>query len=166
MDDLIPLLIVIAISIIGAVNQNKKRKERINIASQDKHPRQDNEFFNWLEKLGVEEEGTLPISEERPFMEPFHKTVVKEAPVEVKVNEPVKEILPGKYAQFAGFITPEEREQIMAKEGVSSLKPKKDINDLTYKPDEDTENAVDKQKIDFNLKQAVIFSEILNRKYV
>jgi hypothetical protein len=164
MEDLIPLLIVIAISIIGAANRKKKRQERQNISFPHQQARQDNELLHWLEKLGVEEEDISPVHDENPFSITAQNSVVKEMPVEVKA--PVIETIPNKFSQYAGFISPEEREQIMAKEGISSLKPKKDNNDLTIKPIEESEEEMEKQRIAFNLRQAVVFSEILYRKYV
>jgi hypothetical protein len=164
MENLIPLLIIIVVAIISSANQKKKREQRRNISTPRTKQQQENDFLGWLEKLGVEEDEIPPVRQTTPFAKSVQKDEVKEAPVEVKT--PPKDSILNKYSQYSGFISPEEREQIMAKEGVSSLKPKKEEHDLTVKEDEEIEKEIKKPKIEFNLKQAVIYSEILNRKYV
>jgi hypothetical protein len=164
MEDLIPLIIVIAISIFAA-SRKKKRQEERNISNPDHQTSRDDEIFNWLEKLGIEENEVSPFQPEKSIIENHQKLNIQETPVE-EVKAPVREIIPNKYSRFGGFITPEEREQLMSKEGISSLKPKKDVNDLTQKVNEDTIKESEKQKNVFDLRQAVVFSEILNRKYV
>jgi hypothetical protein len=163
MEDLIPLIIVIAISIFAAIRKKKRQEER-NISNTEHQTRRDDEIFNWLEKLGIEENEVSPFHPEKSIVENHQKVNIQETPAEVKA--PVREIIPNKYSQFGGFITPEEREQLMWKEGISSLKPKKEANDLTQKVNEDALKESEKQKIVFDLRQAVVFSEILNRKYV
>jgi Ribonuclease G/E len=164
MEDLIPLLIVIAISIIGAVTRKKKRPEGQNIAAPGQSNRRDNEIYNWLEKLGIDEEEVRPFSFDKPFTAAAPKVVVNETPS--LTREPVKEPVPNKFAQYAGFISPEEREQIMAKEGVSVVKSKKDESESIQKTSDTQANDLEDQKFDFDLRRAVVFSEILNRKYV
>jgi len=163
MEDLIPLFIVIAISIIAAVGKKKKRLGNEDISSPFNQNRKDSDILNWLEKLGLEEEVT-PLAEEKPFSANERTAIVKDTPEVVKTPE--KEVAINAFSQYSGFISPEEKEQIMAKEGVSSIGHKKTENDLTQQPVIDPEKEDEKPKIAFDLKQAVIFSELLNRKYV
>lgn len=165
MEDLIPLIIVIAISIIAAIGRKKKRLDGQNSASPMDQNRRDDDILHWLEKFGVvEDEEVTPIPEEKPFSASDRIAVVKETPVEMKTPE--KEVMTNRFSQYAGFISPEEREQIMAREGVSSVMHKKDEPKLTHLEVDDSDQEFKKTKIEFDLKQAVIFSEILNRKYV
>jgi hypothetical protein len=164
MEDLIPLIIVIAISIIGAATRKKKRREGRNISNPGQQTRHDDEIFKWLEKLGIDEDEVSPFHREPAIAENQLQVNAQEAPIEIKT--PVRDVLINKYSQFSGFISPEERENLMAREGISSLKPKKEVNDLIQKSNEDALEDLKKQKNVFDLKQAVVFSEILNRKYV
>ncbi len=161
MEDLIPLIIVIAISIIGAVGRKKKRQEGRNISRPQYQTRRDDEIFSWLEKVGIEKEDISPFLDE----EPYGSTVVVEDHKEPPVNhtETREGTTPNKYAQFGGVITPEEREQMMAREGVSAIKRKNVLSDQPQQVRETEEPYT--RNTDIDLRQAVIYSEILNRKY-
>jgi hypothetical protein len=157
MEDLIPLMIIIAISIIGAVTRKKKRINEEVISSPEQHNGRDSEIFKWLEKLGIDDE----FSNNDPI-EPQNSTI-KEPPAPIKAPE--KENINNRFSQYGGFITPEEREQLMSKEGISVKKQRKTSNEIATE-NSNTEDAItENERFIFDLKQAVIFSEILNRKY-
>jgi len=157
MEDLIPLIIVIAISIIGALTRKKKRQDQENISSPGQRLQRDEEIFKWFEKF--EDEIISPVQSVISKNSP-----IKETPSEIKVTE--KEVTPNRFSQYGGFISPEEREQIMDKEGISVVKAKKEKESISNKNIELPDEAVENQRIDFDLRRAVVFSEILNRKYV
>jgi hypothetical protein len=157
MEDLIPLIIVIAISIIGALTRKKKRPDDENISRPEQHLLRDQEIFKWFEKF--EDEEILPVQHESPL-----HSAVNVASAEKKVAE--KETVPSRFSQYGGFISPEERDEIMAKEGISVTKSKKSKEDEPQHDHETTENGIENPKNDFDLRRAVVFSEILNRKYV
>ncbi len=164
MDDLIPFLIVLLISVVGAIGSRKKKRNAGENITEPQHKAFEEDIFNWLDKLKINEE-------EEPF--PFKSSAQEAKPVvpeEIKiVAEPVKKAspIPGIYDKYSGFITPQEREDIMAKEGVSAIN-KNNISDgdLTKQNiNSDTENKK-RIKIELDMKKAVIYSEIYNRKYI
>jgi hypothetical protein len=53
-EDYIPLILVILISIIGAVSRKKKRHDPENISTSNQRIRHDVDFLGWLEKLNIE----------------------------------------------------------------------------------------------------------------
>jgi hypothetical protein len=165
MEDYIPLIIVILISIIGAVSRKKKRHEVENISTPGHRISHDDEFLGWLEKLNIEGDHSL-FSEEKSVSESDNKEIVPEKLVIVEV--PVKkEVIPNIYSKYSGFISPEEREDMMSKEGISTVK-KRGVSegDLTKQTAKDSDVNEIKSKFEVDLKKAVIYNEILNRKYV
>lgn len=165
MEDYIPLIIVILISIIGAVSRKKKRQDLENISTSDQSMHRDNDFLGWLEKLNIVDDGAL-VSDEKPFIE-----VDKNEPVQAKVvtvEEPVKkEVIPNIFSKYSGFISPEERENLMSKEGIYTVN-KRVISegDLTKQTTKDSDEIDKMAKFEIDLRKAVIYNEILNRKYV
>ena len=74
MDDLIPLLIIILISIVGAVSNNKKKKrmESGNIA-ESKLSNRDEDLLDWLDRLDInKEEQKESFEEPIPEMQPIN----------------------------------------------------------------------------------------------
>jgi len=102
MEDLIPLIIVIAISIIGALTRKKKPQDEGSISRPEQHLLRDQEIFKWFDKFDDEEISL--VQSEKP-----KANVVNVAPAENRVHE--KEITPSRFSQYGGFISPEEREQ-------------------------------------------------------
>ncbi|HPR61293.1 MAG TPA: hypothetical protein PLF35_10125, partial [Prolixibacteraceae bacterium] len=76
-----------------------------------------------------------------------------------------------KYSQYSGFITPDEKEGMMAKEGLRvNDRPKyvKHVSEIdSAKHENRLKHSIKKHSLiqHFNLKQAVVYSELLNRKY-
>jgi hypothetical protein len=163
MEDIIPLIIVILISIAGAVSRKKKRQDHENISAPHQAHHND-DFLGWLEKLNIVEDDS-PVSEEKSFIEMDKREV---APAKAVVVEPVKkEAIPNIYSKYSGFISPEERENLMSKEGISTVK-KRGIaeGDLTKQSFTDSELIEAKPRFEIDLRKAIIYNEIINRKYV
>ena len=164
MEDIIPLIIVIAISIIGAIGRKKKRKEHEIISKPEQKIRQDDDFLGWLEKLNIVEDNE-PVPDENPFMRmdkgeeiPSKSAVVKETIV--------KDEIPNIFSKYSGFISSEERENLMSKEGISTVVKKGAIEgDLTKQNVEKSQSTEKMPKFEVDLRNAVIYNEILNRKY-
>lgn len=141
MEDFIFILIAIVLSVIGAFNQSKKKKaeqERLEHEEQDRSP----SFFNQVLSDPLFEE-----EEERPV---------------VKAPEIIQEV------------------KTVKKEGRKPLRPtvmkKTEISDsirTTLEPIMEEEEEIVKEKQttresimnDFSLKKAIIYAEIIERKY-
>lgn len=161
MEDLIPLLIVIAVSIIGAVT-NKKKKNQQNPIRERVRPNEehDNDFVGWLEKITNEDdliETILPKRAPEPV-------VVQQA----QNFEPIVETVASKnqYNSYSGFISPEETKDMVAKEGERAVKPRIiDKDDLTQQNFFKNNTNESKPKFQFEARKAVIYAEILKPKF-
>lgn len=165
MEDIIPLIIVIAISIIGALGRKKKRRDNGIISTPEQRIRHDDDFLGWLEKLNIVEDET-PVPAENPFVEMAKGDVLPAKSVVVK--EPVvKEATPNIFSKFSGFISPEERENLMSKEGISTVKKGGVVDgDLTKQTAEESQAIEKMPKFEIDFRKAVIYNEIINRKYI
>jgi hypothetical protein len=158
MEDIIPLLIVIAISIIGAFRNKNKRKKPENSAPQKEQ--QSNDMFDWLEKIVDDDEPKeedIPYATETAAADNTNEPTKPQEIVEEKRHKPSN-----KYERFSGFITHEEKEQ--SKEDKRDLVAKnREKNRATLRrPKPEKKHTVHR---DFNPKKAIIYSEIINRKY-
>lgn len=156
MDDIIPFLIVIAISIVSAVARKKKKRFSEQNITSAPISKSNDDFLSWMEKLaGVEDESPIPY--QRPLVDQSVVTEVKKP--EVKTQPMQSETK----NQHAGYITMEEKQRLMAKEAPHAFEFKKEqsVND----PIKNAEIGTKRPKVDFELRKAVIYSEILNRKY-
>ncbi|MBN2649514.1 MAG: hypothetical protein JXR50_07220 [Prolixibacteraceae bacterium] len=165
MEDIIPLLIIIAISVIGAIGRKKDKRKNPNISAPQTR-QQDDGIFDWLEKIAddrVEAEEEIPyapnpVRDDNIYQKETSKTF---EPEEKPANA---------YAAYSGFISPDEKEALMANEGVSTIKQREST---IFKPKNAVESSMKtskkkqkrKHQRAFNLRQAVIYSEVLNRKY-
>ena len=164
MEDLIPLIIVIAISIIGALGKKKKPpvvNRQVNTSSERVR---DEDIFNWLEKFDVNthtsQTAPVPQRDVEPEIFTYENNHVEDKPIDYV--EPEKAV--GKFSGFDGFISPEEREAVMDREGGSFYKKaEKDDAKPAVSPLQET--VEEEQEFEFDIRQAVIYSEILNRKY-
>ena len=158
MDDIIPFLIVIAISIIGAAARGKKKRDASgNIIAPSNSKRNNDEIFSWLEKFAGEEEQVIPNKE------PLEQTIPVnfEKPIEnKKIIEPYKK----QSSQYTGFISPKETQELIEKEGNRIITGTAQKINQTEKTQIKIKNINNKNV--FNLKKAVIYTEILNRKYI
>jgi hypothetical protein len=158
MEDIIPLLIVIAISLIGAFRNKNKRKNRENSAPQKEQHGDD--MFDWLKKTVDEdepEEENIPYATETAATDNTNGPIEPQEIVEEKRHKPSN-----KYERFSGFITHEEKEQSKAdkRDLVAKNREKDRITLQSSKPEK--KHTVYRN---FNPKQAIIYSEIINRKY-
>jgi hypothetical protein len=167
MEDLLPLIIIVALSIIGAIGKKRKKDLEGNKPIYREPMQRDEEIFNWLEKMGItDDRKEYEHGEESEYEEAIQPEVV--APKSVS-QEYFSDKQPSKYSGFNGFISPEEREDIMSKEGISVVKKKPISIDSTDNATQikDIENSKSENpRIDFDLRKAVIYSEILKPKYV
>lgn len=165
MEDIIPLLIIIAISVIGAIGRKKDKRKNPNISAPETR-QQDDGIFDWLEKIT---DDRMDTEEEIPYApQPVSNDNVYQNETS-KAFEP-EEKPANAYAAYSGFISPDEKEALMANEGISTVKQREST---IFKPKNAVESSVKTPKKEqkrkhqeaFNLRQAVIYSEVLNRKY-
>lgn len=153
MEDLIPLIIIILISLVGAIGRKKKKSMQGTVSDA---PQRKDEIFSWLEQLANSDEIKTP---ERVQPEVVDQPQANKTPEK------------NKYSQYSGFISPEEKVGMMAKEGMRiNDRPKyvKHVSEIEGgKHETKDKHSIKKHSIveHFNLKQAVVFSELLNRKY-
>jgi hypothetical protein len=167
MDDLIPLLIVILISIVGAVSNNKKRKrkEYENIVGSNQSSQNDN-LLDWLNKLNIDSEG-----QQKPYEEtmPEVETVVEKEADPIPVNASITPQRPANiniFDKYNGFISSNERKDLMEKEGVPTVvKNHISEGDLTKQVTSETRVGSKQSMFELDMRKAVIYNEILNRKY-
>jgi hypothetical protein len=158
MDDLIPFLIIVAISIIGAATR-KKRKPTEAQGTVYRKPRvQEDDFLHWINTIADEDEE--PATEIKP------RTVSRESFVENTQPAAVVPVNNNQFASYSGFISPNETETMMKTEGERAIKSTQfDENDLTKQGSVYIDEKSAKSKVEFDLRNAVIYSEILHRKY-
>lgn len=147
MEDYIFLIIAIVISIFAAIKKNKKKEEPIASAVSEKEEEPENYFIDRLFNVDFpeDEEEQVPAR-----VSPVAKkgTLIAPAPVRTEVNYrmPFKSTLPERSGRFVG----------------SSLKKETMPNDdMEVETDESTGYIED-----FSLRKAVVYSEIMNPKYL
>jgi hypothetical protein len=160
MKDLYPLLIILALSVLGSIISRKKRatENSGSIFSPDNEEQDD--MPEWFKRFIPEEEVFEKVQPATTLAEQLAETRTK---VEDKKPEPVAN---SKYQQFSGFISPDERQKMMSLEGGRAItgksKWKTDNEQVEPSP---IEVIAKNKKTPFDLRQAVIHSAILNRKY-
>jgi hypothetical protein len=168
MEDIIPLLIIIAISVIAAIGRKKDKRKKPNISAPQNS--QDNDgIFDWLEKITDDEheevEETVQYASQ-PSQAVNEKQYVAESTSQTEQTWSK----PNKYSAYSGFISPEEKKKLLENEGKNTVKQREST---IYKHVEQHRDSINKPlKLKrksrvraFNLKKAVIYSEILNKKY-
>ena len=164
MEDLIPLLIIILISIVGMIGRKKKKRAFDEDIATPYTSAPKDDLYSWLEKLAIDEteEKHIPYAEPVPAKQ-------EPAPVAPKAEH---ESLNKKFTSFTGFLSVNERDQQIHKSKTRFENKKsasKKVDDkvmITEKLSNQQQVSLRSQlKNNFNLKQAVIYSEILNRKY-
>jgi len=159
MEDLIPFLIVMLISIVGAIGNRKKKREQTSFSQAPQKPLQDEDMPEWFKKFipADEEEFLTRQGSKETITPPLVKPIVEQAPA-----APVR---PGIFDRFSGVISPEERENLMKKEGERAITPILQVVKNQGKLQGSTGQAQSILKSNFNLKEAVIYTEILKPKY-
>lgn len=156
MDNLIPFLILVAISIIGVATRKKKKRPFPGSIVEEEPGKRSDDFLGWMERFVDDEPAPKPyIEEEAPIKEVVVEEVAPES-VAVEANKA--------YSHYNGFISPEEHEKLVNKESPHK-KIKEDKSEHAKESIKDGEIGREPDSIDFDLKQAVIFSTILERKY-
>lgn len=154
MEDIIPFLIVMALSLVGAIFNKKKKPNRpiLGVGSPDS----DDDFMGWLNRLSQQDEEPeqepIPASMREPIVQP--ETIVQPAPV-----------VKGRFDNYSGFIKPEETQRMMQMEGTSSIMDRKRTTSEKCTEPEEIISQEAEHKLEFDLKQAVVYDTILNRKY-
>jgi len=145
MEDYIFLIIAIVLSIFGAINQNKKKKVEGNpFTAAEGKPR--SRFMDQL--LGADFLNEPEVKEAPPVR-------IKPVPVNVVAKSTI-DIPRGKFYHQVFKSTLPDR-------------PKHELLKTTWKQKEEEEVVESEESInyleDFSLRKAVIYSEIMNRKY-
>jgi hypothetical protein len=159
MEDLIPFLIIMLISVVGAIGSRKKRREQTDVPQAPGRQLHDDEMPEWFKRFIPTEEEDL-LSHQGSY-----ETQVSHEVKPVAEQAPAAPVKPGIFDRFSGFISPDEREKLMKKEGERTISQKIQAIKNHPKPQNTGNQALSIPKFNFNLKQAVINSEILNRKY-
>lgn len=122
------------------------------------------DIFSWLENLSDDESDLEYVVEEPVFVEKKKKTPVKEAVAAEPVNS--------KYSSFTGVMGDEfpfskegERSVDIKTYAKTGMKRNTLEQDAVKSAGNQQPNLKKHIKQTFNLKQAVVYSEILNRKY-
>lgn len=162
MEDIIPLIIVAIISIIGAAANKKKTSK-----TGEKLPRNVSSFLqNLLDEVPNKE--NIYFDEKSPDNEEFEEDI-KQSNVEMATTEP-KVSTANSFNAYSGFLSPEETRNMKEKEGTSvvamhSKKQNEKVEAVSKNPILEENKEPKERKIVFDLKKAVIYNEILNRKY-
>ena len=150
-DNLIYIIIMIVVFVISAIGKNKKKQAQrpIVITESEKNEKQDSPFsFKNIEKLIKEEMG---IEDQNVFNDPYENEVIQEEKtVEEVLNTVPEEKLDSKKGKPYS-IEYEDTSKVFSDFIESSDLSKKESSE---------ESILD----DFNLQDAVIYSEIINRK--
>lgn len=147
MDDYIFLLIAIALSIFGAINQKKKKTSLADpLSEKDAKPR--NFFMDQL--LGEDFLSAEPV-EEKPMV--TARPEMKREPMVIPMTHEKTGLY---HTTFASTLPDRKKKPIQ-------VNLKKQTVELTATEDEDEETTSYLE--DFSLRKAFIYSEILQRKY-
>lgn len=153
MDDIIPFLIIMALSLFGAIF-NKKKKPNRPIPGLGSN-QSDDDFMGWINRLSQEDEEPA----EQPIAAPVRKTFVQPPVVE---PTPVAQ---SRFDNYSGFIKPEDTERMKQMEGTSSIMDRKRVKSEKLIEAEEKKNLESEKILEFDLKRAVVYDTILNRKY-
>ena len=150
-DNLIYIIIMIVVFVISAIGKNKKKQAQRStvITESDNNKKEDSPFsFNNIEKLIKEEMG---IEDQNTFNDPYKNEVIQEEKIVEEVLDTVPEQKSDSKKDKQYGIEYEDTREVFSNFIKSS--------DLSKK--ESSEKSI---LDDFNLQDAVIYSEIINRK--
>lgn len=170
MEDLIPIIVILLISLVGIATRKKKK----NILNQDiaENPIQhaQDDVFSWFEKL-ADTDGETRQHIPKPDLKPLTEPVLQEVKAEKRksmVEDRNEDVNNTAYKKYTGFIAPHEKHTIN----------KESHQPLDHKPYKSSRNEqIEMLKLskkpskkhalmqDFSLHKAVVYAEILNRKY-
>jgi hypothetical protein len=146
MEDYIFILIAIVLSVFGAINQNKKKKMQ-QMMEDEQEPERESAFFDQI--------FDDPMFREEPKPQPVPKPVVVEKPRTVherRIPEPKLQRQP-------------LRSSILRKTEIGDAIKKDKIASSATKKEVETEGARYSIMSDFSLRKAILYAEILERKY-
>jgi len=136
MDDLVVIILTIAVAVIGIIGQrNKKKAAQTNAASGEAPTQQPMDFWDVI----MNEGNKAPQYQAQPYYEEEEEEIIEEQAKEVE--------------------KPKQYEFVPGNEGRSG------IEEELRKALEPRARKVKIQGEEFSLRKAVIYSEILNRKY-
>lgn len=164
MEDYLYILLGVAWVAYSIYNQGQKQKKKQaqKLAEEDENeePQVENAFENFIEKkLNLEgmfnfqetEEETEEEPEEEPLDSPYSKIDIVEEKDKSEYFKPENEGVSAFVNKVKQSQSTEVSSEIIDTDEIS-------VNDLT--------KQIDETEIDFDLKSAVIFSEILNARYI
>ncbi len=146
MEDYIFILIAIVLSIFGAINQNKKKKME-QMREEEPEPEHESSFFDQI--------FDDPMFSEEPKPKPVREPVVVEKPRTVherRIPEPKLQRQP-------------LRSSIVKKTEIGDAIHKDKIASTATAKEAETKDARYSIMSDFSLRKAILYSEILERKY-
>lgn len=146
MEDYIFILIAIVLSIFGAINQNKKKKME-QMREEEQEPEHEPSFFGQI--------FDDPMFREEPQPKPVREPVVVEKP----------RIVPGKRIPEPRLQRQPLRSTLLKKTEIGDAIDKNKIASSLTKTE--AEDQTDRKSFlsDFSLRKAVIYAEILERKF-
>ncbi len=144
MDDILILLLTLGLTVFAAINQSKKKKKSL--------PPEDGQSNFW-EKL-MNDEPVVYEDEEKMAPAPIHYQEVANKPI------PQKSAKQTEYNQdTTPYFNPE------FDHAVSTTKKRSEVSNTKQFIESEEENEVQPILQNFNLRDAVIYSEIINPKY-
>lgn len=170
MEDLIPIIVILVISLVGIATRKKKK----NILNQDiaEKPIQhtNDDVFSWFEKLAETDNETHQHVPE-PVFKPVPQPISQEVKVEKRksmVEDRSEDVNNTAYKKYTGFVVPHEK-HTFNKESHQPLdhKPYKSLGNESIEILKLSNRPIKKHALmqDFSLQKAVVYAEILNRKY-
>lgn len=164
MEDLIPLIILIVISVIGMIGKKKQQNAAKQQAPMEMEHEND-DLFSWFDEL---RDNTV---EDQAFPQVETVSNFEEAPKETEPekqdnyqSKTVKDKIRDQYAAFSGTISHDEHQEIKQDKQRGIVEQREYEKEMKKRQKKTAE--IIEHKPAFNLKQAVIYSEILNRKYI
>ncbi|WP_163709670.1 hypothetical protein [Mangrovibacterium lignilyticum] len=153
MEDYIFIIIAIVLSVFGAMNQQKKKREQAMRGMDDEEERTSNSIFDQLFEDDVFMTGNPQEMVSPPIVKPA-------PPKKEKMKAPVKMEAPARMAY-----KPIKREGLKHSYVREERKSTSLELEKLQKEDESKFRSKNFRRKDFSLRKAVIYSEILNRKY-
>lgn len=151
MEDYIFILIAIVLSIFGAINQNKKKKME-QMMEEEQEPEHEPSFFDQI--------FDDPMFREEPQPKTVQEPVVMERPQIIREPRKAERRIPEPKLQRQPL-----RSSLMKKTEIGDAIHKNKIASSLTETEADVQTSGESILSDFSLRKAVIYAEILERKY-